>query len=116
MDEIGEGGRLGYWGRGDRVQIGYDGFCVGVNARTSGQSGESALRVELEEAGLKVRAIHEVDGLELDVDTELSTEEAMSDVPPISLYRKILTRQLLQQQPRRNGRKCRELAAGKKDR
>jgi len=76
MDEIGEGGWFGHWGRGDRIQIGDNGFGVGVDVRTNGQSGESALRVDLEEARLEVRAIQEVNGLELDVDIELSTEEA----------------------------------------
>lgn len=79
MDEIGEGGWLGHWGRGDRVQIGDDGFGVGVDARISGQSGESSLGVDLEEARLEVRAIQEVDGLELDVDIELSTEGPISE-------------------------------------
>ena len=79
MNEISEGGWLGHWGRGDRVQIGDDGFGVGVDARTNSQSRESALGVELKEAWLKIRAIYEVDGLELDVDTELSTEEAISE-------------------------------------
>ena len=79
MDEIGEGGWLGHWGRGDRVQIGDDGLGVGVDPRISGQSGESSLGVDLEEARLEVRAIQEVDGLELDVDIELSTEGPISE-------------------------------------
>jgi len=79
MDEIGEGGWLGHWGRGSRIQIGDDGFGVGVDVRTSGQSGESSLRVDLEEARLEVRAIQEVDNLELDVDIELSTEGPISE-------------------------------------
>ena len=76
MDEIRERGRPGHWGRGDRVQIGDDGCGVGVNAGASGQSGKCGFRVDLEEAGLEVRAVQEVDGLELNVDTELSTEGA----------------------------------------
>ena len=79
MDDIGQGGRLGHWGWGNRVQIGDDGFGVGVDVRTSGQSGESALRIDLEEVRLKVRAVQEVNGLDLDVDIELSTEEAISE-------------------------------------
>jgi len=81
MDEVGEGGWLGHWRRGDRVQIGDNGFSVGVDARTGGQSGESALRVDLEEARLKVRAIHEVDGLELDIDIELSNGDLGNGSP-----------------------------------
>jgi len=79
MEEIGEGSWLGHWGRGDRVQVGDDGFGVGIDGRTNGQSGESALGVELEEAGLKVRPVHEVDALGLDVDIEFSTEGAISE-------------------------------------
>jgi len=74
MDEIGESSWLGHWGRGDRVQIGDDRFGVGVDARTNGQSGESGAGVELEERGLEVLAIQEVDRLELNVNTELSAE------------------------------------------
>ena len=79
MDEISEAGRLGHRGRGDRVQIGDDGFRVGVDARADSQSGEGSFTVELEEAGLKVRAAHEIDGLELNVGAEFSTEGAISE-------------------------------------
>ena len=79
MEEIGEGGWLGHWGRGDRVQVGDDRFGVRIDGRTSGQSRESGLGVELEEAGLKVCPVHEVDALGLDVDIEFSTEEAISE-------------------------------------
>jgi len=79
MDKISEGGWLGHWGRSDRVQVGDDGFGVSVDARTNGQSGESGVGVELEERGLEVIAIQEVDGLELNVNTELSTERERSE-------------------------------------
>jgi hypothetical protein len=79
MDEISEGGCLSHWGRGDRVQIRNDGFGVSVGVRASNQSWESGAEVELEEAGLEVPAIQEVNDLELDIDTEFSTEETMSE-------------------------------------
>jgi hypothetical protein len=79
VEEVGELGGLGHWGRGGRVQVGDNGFSVGVNARANGQSGESALRVDLEEGGLEILATHEVDRLELDIGPEFSTEGVTSE-------------------------------------
>jgi len=72
VNESSELGRLGNRGRGDRIQVGNDGRGVSVDVGTSGQSGESGFGVELEEGGLEVFAVHEADGLELNIDAELS--------------------------------------------
>ena len=72
MEESGEVGRLGHMGRGDRIQVGDNGLSIGVGGRPIGQSRESGIGVELEEGGLEVLAIQEVDLLGLNVDTELS--------------------------------------------
>lgn len=77
MEDSSELGRLGNRGSGDRVQVGDDGRGVSVNAGADGQSRESGLGVELEEGGLEVLAVQEDDGLELDVDTELSAERGI---------------------------------------
>ena len=74
MDESDEVGGFGHFGRGDRVQVGDDGLGVGVDVGASGQSGESGAGVELEEGGLEVLAVHEDDGLDLNVDRELSAK------------------------------------------
>ena len=79
MEKIGEGSGPGHWGRGSRVQVGDNGLGIGVYGRADGQSGKSGSGVELEEGGLEVRAVQEVDGLELDIDTELSTEGERSE-------------------------------------
>jgi len=72
MENSREVGWLGHMGRGDRVQVGDDGFGIGVDVRASGQSRESGIGVELEEGGLEVLAIQKVDGFGLNVDAELS--------------------------------------------
>lgn len=118
MKEIGEPGWLRHWGGGDRVQIGDDRFGVGVDARANGQSGESGSGVELEEAGLKVPAVQEIDSLDFNVDAELGTEGAISQseyAGYVSPHEKTLTQRSRQRQPRQSGRKCRELAIGKRD-
>ena len=79
MNEIGKGSWLGYMGRGNRVQVGDNGFSAGVDARASGQSGESALGVDLKEAGLEILAVQETDGLEFNIGFELSTDETTSE-------------------------------------
>jgi len=113
VDESGEVGRLWHMGRGDRVQVGDDGLGIGVGARAGGQSGKSGIGVELEERGLKVGALQEVDLFGLDVDAELS---AGRDIrirylyPLFGRFWEALTQRSRQRRPRRSGRKRRELA------
>ena len=73
MEEIGEGGWLGHWRGSNRVQVGDNGRGVGVDGGSDDQSGESGAGVELEEGDLEVLALEKVEGLDLDIDTELST-------------------------------------------
>jgi len=72
MEEGGEIGWLWHVGRCDRIQVGDDGCSIGVDVRASGQSREGTFGVELEEGGLEVRAIQEIDLLGLNVDAKLS--------------------------------------------
>jgi hypothetical protein len=74
MNEGGEVGCLGHRGGGDRVQVGNNRFGIGIDIGASGQGGESAIGVELEEGGLEVLAVDEADGLNFDIDGELLTE------------------------------------------
>ena len=113
MEDDGEVGRLGHMGRGDRVQVGDDGLSVGVDARAIGQSGKSGIGVELEEGGLEVLAVQKVNLLGVNVDTELSAGRGVRIdylYPMFGRFWEILTQRSRQRQPRRSGRKRRELA------
>lgn len=79
MEKIGEVGGFCHWGSGGRVQVGDDGLGIGVYGRPSGQSRKSGIGIEFEEGGFEVLAVQEVDGLKVNVDTELSTEKARSE-------------------------------------
>ena len=78
MNEVGEVGCLRHRRSCDRVQVGYDAFCIGVSFRVNDQRGKGAMGVELEEAGFEVLPVYKDDLLELDINTELGARRAMS--------------------------------------
>ena len=112
VDKVSDVSRLSHGGRGNRVQVGDDGFGVGIDVRASGQSGESGFWVEFEEGWLEVLAVQKVYDLKLDIDAELRTggERRYQKTFRGQYYLLILTRRLQRQQPRQSGGKCRELA------
>ena len=73
VDKVSDVSCLSHGGRGNRVQVGDDGFGVGIDVRASGQSGESGFGVEFEEGWLEVLAVQKVYGLKLDIDAEFRT-------------------------------------------
>lgn len=54
--------------------MGDDGFRIGVDIGSMGQSRESGILVELDEVEFEVSAFHEVYFFDVDVDVELRTE------------------------------------------